>query len=302
MRTSEFPYYRPPFPEFNPVQSAVVPHLDKNVNIVVSFATAAGKTVLAECCFGFHLSVSTGRVCYVCPYKSLASEKYHEWEENPHFRSEGIVLGTSDTVTDVADFESARIAVVTSEAFDSKTRSKVYRPWLKSLTCVAFDEAHLIGEKGRGAAVEASMMRFSLINPLARMILLSATMGNATEVARWVKSLNGKETKCVTSSWRPTTVHVEYLPVEEYDEKVSEAVRLAAEASCSKTVVFVHSKVTGAQVAKGLRARGVPAVFHNASVKAGRRKRMEALFNDKMSGMNVLVSTSTLSAGVNIGN
>jgi len=45
MRTIEYPYFQPPFPTYNVAQKAVIPHLDKDVNIVVAFATAVGKCV-----------------------------------------------------------------------------------------------------------------------------------------------------------------------------------------------------------------------------------------------------------------
>lgn len=302
MRTTVFPYYRPPFPEFNVAQAAVVPFLDEDVNIVVSFATAAGKTVLAECCFAYHLETSPEcRVVYVCPYKSLGAEKYKDWTEDGQLSNYGVVLGTSDSPMGYKDHLEGRLSITTSESFDAKTRSVHYADWLASLECVVFDEAHLLGDKHRGSSVEASMIRLTKINPTARLILLSATMGNAMEVAKWVKSLNGKVTKCVKSDWRPSKVNIEFIPVDGSDEKIDEAVRVAAEASMKKTVVFVHSKITGAKIVKLLRAKGVRAVFHNASVPSAKRRKIETAFNDKMSGMNVLVSTSTLSAGVNIG-
>jgi superfamily II helicase len=93
---------------------------------------------------------------------------------------------------------------------------------------------------------------------------------------------------------------VDYLPVSDNQEKVDEAVRLAAEPA-GKTIVFVHSKITGKEIIKRLRSMGIRALFHNASVRPAIRAKMEAAFNDKMSGLNVLVSTSTLGAGVNVG-
>ena len=301
MKVSAYPYYQPSFSSYNVAQSAVVPFLDKDLNLVVSFATAVGKTVLAECCFAYHLSAQAdSRVAYVCPFKSLAAEKYGEWGDNIQLSQYGLVLATSDTEANVEDFERARIALMTLETFDAKTRSKAYREWTKSLACVVFDEAHLLGSKGRGGAVESSAMRLSLLNPSARLILLSATMANAKEIAGWVKSLNKKDTKCVVSSWRPTKIKTRYVVVSDKEEKVTEAVRLAAESSYFKTIVFVHSKVVGSEIAKCLRNTGVKTAFHNASISPARRRKIEAAFNDKMSGLNVLVSTSTLGAGVNL--
>ena len=66
-------------------------------------------------------------------------------------------------------------------------------------------------------------------------------------------------------------------------------------------IVFVHSKITGADIVKKLRSRGIRSAFHNASLSAGKRKKIEEAFNDMESGLNTLVSTSTLGSGVNIG-
>ena len=301
MKTSAYPYYQPSFSEYNVAQSLAIPHLDKDNNLVVSFATAAGKTVLAEGIFAYHLQTDKDcKVIYVCPFRSLASEKYEAWKKEPQLSKYGLVLSTGDTGVNILDDDKAQIILTTSESFDSKTRSESYRELLKKVVCVVFDEAHLIGDKNRGSAVEISMIRLARINPKARMVLLSATMGNAMELAKWVKSLNGKPTKCITSQWRPMTVEINYHPVNGNTDKIEKAVELAKEAQWFKTVVFVHSKITGADIVKKLRSSGVRAVFHNASLSAGKRKMIETQFNERMSGLNILVSTSTLSAGVNL--
>jgi replicative superfamily II helicase len=302
LKTNEFPYYSPPFPEYNVVQSGVVPYLDKDKNIVVSFATATGKTVLAECCFAYHLQADQNcKVVYVCPYRSLGAEKYGSWSAEPQLSKYGVLLSTGDTDVSIDEYKDARLIITTSESFDSKTRSGLHREWLKSVACVVFDEVHLLGDKHRGGAVEMSMIRMTEINSNARLILLSATMGNAQDVAKWVKSLNGKDTICAKSSWRPVKVEMEYHAVSDLEEKMNKVVELAKESVGAKTVVFVHSKIVGANITKMLRASGTRAVFHNASVPATKRRKMEDRFNDRMSGLNILVSTSTLSAGVNIG-
>lgn len=302
MRATAFPWYVPSFSEYNVAQSAAIPFLDKDVNLVVAFSTAAGKTVLAECCFAYHLRTGEScRVAYVCPFRSLAAEKYREWKDEPQLSKYGLVLGTGDTGAGLEEHMRARLAVVTTESFDSKTRSGRWAEWLGSMSCVVFDEAHLLSDRGRGGSLEASLMRFSKQNTGARLVLLSATMSNAMEVAKWVKSLNKKDTKCITSSWKPTEIHTNVVGIDGTGEKVEEAIKIVSGMSGRKVVVFVHSKVTGADLVKKLRARGIRSAFHNASLSSAKRKRIEEAFNDGESGLNVLVSTSTLGAGVNIG-
>jgi replicative superfamily II helicase len=299
MFTVEYSYYQPPFPEYNPVQSAVIPFIDKDVNVVAAFPTATGKTVLAECAFAFHLSQDTkAKVSYVCPFKSLSNEKYREWGNNEQLAPYGVVISTGDRSTDMDRFTTGRISILTAESFDSKMRNVRYRDWTLAQACVVFDEAHIMGD--RNGSIETALMKFTKVNPAARIILLSATLGNAKELARWLKNLNGKQTKCFTSEWRPVKIETEIHVVEDgYQEKVDKAIEIAAE-SDGKIIVFVHSKTTGTEICKKLRAQGVRAAFHNASLSFGMRSKIEAAFSKRDSGLNVLVSTSTLGAGVNL--
>lgn len=300
MKTIDYPWYNPPFSEYNQSQSAVVPFLDKDVNLVVSFATATGKTVLAEGAFAYHLATDDkSRMAYICPFKSLALEKYDAWIKEPQLSLHGVVLGTSDGTATHEDFLMSRLAILTAESFDSKCRSPKWQEWIKSLSCVTIDEAHLIGDEDRGGAMEAAIMNLTQLCPSARLVLLSATMGCPDSIARWVKSLNGKVTKCISSEWRPTKVDLKVFTVSDYKGRIEEAVRLAEANSHKKTIVFVHSKIVGAEIVKSLRKIGVKAAFHNASVPKGKRRKIEELFNK--SSLNVLVSTSTLSAGMNMG-
>jgi replicative superfamily II helicase len=298
MRTIDFPWYHPPFPEYNAAQAVAIPFVDKDMNLVISFATSAGKTVIAECCYGYHLGINPKcKVAYVCPFKSLASEKFKSWTEESQFSKHGVVLWSSDSENEGT---TERMIVATLESFDIKTRSERWREWIENIDVVVFDEAHIIRDEDRGGALESAVMRFTEINPRARVVLLSATMGNALEIAKWVKGLNNKQTKCIVSSWRPTKVDVEYCVVEGYTEKVDTAINLAVKSSDRKTIVFVHSKVTGSEIVKKLRLKGVRAVFHNASLSSAKRRKIEEVFNDPNSGLNILVSTSTLGAGVNL--
>ena len=231
MNTTEYPYYQAPFPLYNVAQSAVIPFLDKDVNLVISFKTAVGKTVLAEGAMAYHLSEDeNSRVAYVSPFRSLSSEKYKDWSDNFQLAHNGIMLSTGDHLAKPEEYVKSRIAVVTTESFDSKTRNERYQDWLKSMSCVVFDEAHLLSTPGRGAAMEAAMMRFTRMNSDARVILLSATMSNAMQIAKWLKSLNGKVTKCIRSDWRPSKLNIESHVVEDgFDPKINAAEISAAD-------------------------------------------------------------------------
>jgi len=305
MDTHEFPYHKFGFDRFNKVQAAVIPYADKDVNLVVSSPTATGKSAIAEAAFGYHLSQEQGKVVYVSPYRSLSHEKHEGWRVDGQFVNHGIVISTGDHLATRDEFEAGRMILLTIESFDSKTRNEHHYSWLRNVCCLCVDESHLIGQKGRGDALEMSLMRFTRLNPAARIILLSATMANVGSVAEWLKSLNGKETIKIRSTWRPARVETHLYPYGE-DNSWNEQIRLAAELvrdadPSEKIIVFVHSKKLGKEVLKSIRASGKRCAFHNASVSRDIRKKIEAEFNDQSSGFNVIVSTSTLSSGVNLG-
>ena len=300
MRTTEYSWYRPDFYEYNVAQEAVVPFCDQDNNMIVCFGTAVGKTVLAECCFGFHIAHS-GRVVYISPYRSLCMEKYEKWSDDIHFKDAGVAIQTGDQRSNNRRLLGASLTIMTTESFDSRTRTGgVWKDWLKDLDCVVFDEAHMIGDPARGAAMESAMMRFTELNKDCRMILLSATMDNALDVARWTKSLNGKPTKCFQSDWRPNEVDIVEFPESGWKGIIDRAVERATHKG-GKTIIFVHSKQVGTTLVKTLKKKRIKTAFHNASVRKGLRSKIEKAFDDPHSGLDILVSTSTLGAGVNIG-
>lgn len=300
MRTSEYPWYCPDFYEYNIAQEAVIPFCDKDNNMVVCFGTAVGKTVIAECCFGYHVGHG-GKVAYVSPYRSLCVEKYEKWNDDIHFRDAGVAIQIGDQRSNNKRLLESSVTVMTTESFDSRTRvGGAWREWMKNLSCIVFDEAHMIGDPKRGAAIESSMIRFTERNVDSRLILLSATMDNSMEIAKWTKSLNSKPTKCFTSDWRPNKVDIIEFPEHGWGDMVDKTVERASQVG-GKTIVFVHSKQVGATLVKRLKKKGVKTAFHNASVSRGLRNKIEKAFDDPHSGLNVLISTSTLGAGVNIG-
>jgi replicative superfamily II helicase len=288
----------------------VVPYFDKDVNLIIAFPTSTGKTAIAECVFGYHLaSDNRSKVVYISPYKGITAERQRDWMEERQFSQYGIVVCTGDYHPSEKEYEDARIVLMTNEAFDNQTRCSGKRSWLSRVACVVYDEAHMIGKEGRGASVEASMMRFSRITPTARFVLLSATMSNSIDLAKWVKSLNGKETKNIRSTWRPVRLKFRlhsYYDRGRWEEINSSRLRKAVgvigrPTIGQKVLVFVQSKKFGRELAKALRKNNVRCGFHNASVSAENRDQLEKLFDDPYSGVDVLISTSTLSAGVNLG-
>lgn len=295
MKTSEFKYFQFPFSEFNKVQKKVIPLVETGQNLVVSFKPGTGKTAIAEACFGYHLSISNvSKVAYICPLKALANQKLEDWKIP--FRKYGICMISGDSNQTVNDIGDSRLVIFTSESFDSAMRRK--SSVLNSFFCICFDEAHLIGDESRGVAYESGILAASKIEG-CRLVLLSGTMANTKEIAKWIKLITGHPTAICASDWTPNETKIEFHYVSRYKE-IDKVVDLLNQYKNTKTIVFVHSKLIGKKILTTLKEKKIRAAFHNSTLSNGKRKRMEELFTSLYSGVDVIVATSTLSAGVNL--
>lgn len=320
MKTKNYKYYEYPFKDFNPVQDEVLEVLKKSNdrNLVLSANTSAGKTICAEFLIDQTLKKNK-KVLYLSPLKALADEKFKEWSER--FKDEELAIITSDYSTNIIQkLDSSSILIMTSEMLDSKSRN--YNPekstWLDGVGLLIVDESHIISSESRGAAVEVSILRFTLRNKKSRIMLLSATMSNCLDFQNWLMMLNGKKTDVVESAWRPVELSIHYRSYDvaiknsEYsgfltdyfkteENKIEAAISIILEkVDKEKFLVFVHSKATGRKVVRKLDEMGVYSIFHNADLKRESRRQIEEEFKSKDGKLRVLVSTSTLAWGVNL--
>ena len=294
MLTSEYPYFDFGFESFNPAQSKALPFADKNINIVASFPPGCGKTAIAEACMGWE--IHNGRsFIYVCPFRALAREKSDAWSAAGY--DTFVVSGDSDSLSPSdrsVTGKKASAGVFTAESFEIACRR--HPDFFDNIGCVCFDEAHMIGDGERGSVFEAGIMAAA---EKTRVVLLSGTLPNAKDVAAWLKVISGRPTVLVRTDWRPNKTSVKFHHVSARGEipKVRELLRGYKN---TKTIVFVHSKKTGKDIASALTRDGINYVLHNGSLSLTRRKRAESLFTNIYSGVDVIVATSTLAAGVNL--
>ncbi len=165
-------------------------------SLLLAIPTAAGKTFVAELCMIKSILENNGRCLYVAPLKALASEKFHDFKEKyaPMGIKVGIATGDFDSPTRFLN--RYQILIATAEKVDSLIRSRA--KWLiHSLNVVVLDEIHFINDGSRGPTLEILSARIRQLNPNVQILALSATVQNASEMARWLKA------KAVVSQWRP---------------------------------------------------------------------------------------------------
>lgn len=307
-----------PFEFFNPVQSRVYNEaMNEDTNLVIGANTSAGKTVCAELLMLKALEHGD-RVVYLSPLKSLTQEKYHDWQRT--FPECNIAIMTGDYVLSKEkkeELDEADIIVMTSEMCDSRTRRmrREGNEWLYEVGVLVVDEAHIL-TTDRGHAVESGVMRFTALNPDARVLLLSATMPNVQKLGVWLTTLNEKETQIIKSSWRPVELHmnfpqymqetyasgrVDYFATQENKMQLAVDIVNSAGKEDQKFLVFVHDKNTGRRLLRKFTTEDIEAHFHNADLDMEQRLDIEKKFSSKRRGsLRVLISTSTLAWGRNL--
>jgi replicative superfamily II helicase len=213
--TSDFKYGKFVFSHFNRLQTLCFPYHDRDCNLIVSAATSAGKTVVAEQQIAYTITQNC-KAIFLSPLKAVTQEKYDDWTDAGHdFSRFKIEILTGDhkmTTAKVNSLKQADLILMTSEMLDTRTRyiSNDDNNWLLEVGLIVVDESHLL-TTSRGPALEVGLMRFAECNPKSRITLLSATMSNVIEMKQWIQALNSKPTEVVATSWRPVELEEHYL-------------------------------------------------------------------------------------------
>ncbi|CAD5244865.1 ATP-dependent DNA helicase [Thermococcus camini] len=297
-------------------------------NLVLAIPTASGKTLVSEIVMVNKLLREGGKAVYLVPLKALAEEKYREFKEWE-------VLGLRVAAT-TGDYDSTDewlgrydVIIATAEKFDSLLRHG--SNWIEDVKLVVADEVHLIGSYDRGATLE---MILSHMLGKAQILALSATVGNAEELAEWL------DAALVMSDWRPVQLrrgvfHIGQLfwedgKIDRYPENweslVIDAVGRGKQAlvfvntrrSAEKEAVSLSSKIsklltkpetrqlkeladsleenpTNEKLKRAIRS-GV--AFHHAGLSRVERTMIEDAFREGL--IKVITATPTLSAGINL--
>ena len=153
---------------------------------MVTAPTGAGKTYIAVEAIR-NVFLTGGRAWYASPLKALTNAKYSEFSEIFGRGNLGILTGDRKENTD------APIVVGTTEILRNQLYDAMHRGENISTDLVVLDEAHYLGDFDRGVVWEETMIYLPSRIPL---LMLSATIGNARQIAGWLESIRSR--KCVT--------------------------------------------------------------------------------------------------------
>lgn len=181
---------------FPPQEQAVTAGVLDGKNLLLAVPTAAGKTLIAELAMLKSILLHNGRCLYIVPLKALASEKFEDFQNKYSALGINVGLATSDQQESSKLLSRYQILIATAEKVDSLLRARA--KWLiDALSVVALDEIHFINDESRGPTLEILTARIRQLNPKAQILGLSATVNNASDMAKWLNA------ELIQSDWRP---------------------------------------------------------------------------------------------------
>ena len=150
-------------------------------DVLVTAPTGSGKTWIAR--EEIRRLLETGRrAWYTTPLKALTNSKYQEFSDEFGAERVGILTG------DRKENSAAPLIVGTTEIYRNQLFDSMRNGTTIGADLVVLDEAHYLSDEERGHVWEEAII---LTPPRIRLLLLSATIGNAREFASWIEEVRG---------------------------------------------------------------------------------------------------------------
>ena len=174
----------------------------ETVDVLVTAPTGSGKTWIAREEIR-RLLAQGKRAWYTTPLKALSNAKYQEFKDEFGQENVGILTGDRKENTD-APLIVGTTEIYRNQLFDSLRSGEDIKTDL-----VVLDEAHYLADEERGHVWEEAII---LSPPRVRLLLLSATIGNAKEFSSWIEEVRNVPCAVVTRPGaRPVPLRAAFL-------------------------------------------------------------------------------------------
>ncbi|KJL31095.1 DEAD/DEAH box helicase [Microbacterium oxydans] len=179
-----------------PAQDEAIIEIVSGNNLILSTPTGTGKSLVAV---GAHFAAlqSGRRSYYTAPIKALVSEKFFALVDIFGAANVGMITGDSSVNGD-APIICCTAEILANLALRQGTDADVGQ--------VVMDEFHFYADPDRGWAWQVPLLEL----PQAQFILMSATLGDVTELAADLTRRTGRQTATVTGVERPVPLHFFY--------------------------------------------------------------------------------------------
>ena len=313
-----------PFAPYPVQEQALFAWFESPEGVLVCAPTGMGKTLIAEAA-AFEALHTGSTIYYTTPLIALTDQKFQEMQvlaEQWGFRKEDVGLVTGNRRVN----PEAKVLVVVAEIL----LNRLLQPEgfdFEQVSAVAMDEFHSFSDFERGIVWEFTL---SLLPRHVRLLLLSATVGNAVDFLSWLRTGHQRRLELVQSSERKVPLSFQWVGDKLLTEYLQEMAQGDADSRRTPALVFCFNREECWSVAEELKGkdmlsegqqkllvtklaatdwtkgagpklkqllmRGVGV--HHAGLLPRYRRIVEDLFQRKL--LSVCVCTETLAAGINL--
>ncbi len=297
--------------ELYPAQDEAVIELVSGSHVILSTPTGTGKSLVAIAAHAACLAAG-GRSYYTAPIKALVSEKFFALVDIFGAENVGMVTGDSSVNPDAA------IICCTAEIL---ANIALRQGADAAVDQVVMDEFHFYGDPDRGWAWQVPLLQL----PRAQFLLMSATLGDVTDLAADLERRTGRPVAEVTGVERPVPLHFSYerRPVHEVLEALLERreapvyiVHFSQAAALERAQALASVKLTTREqrdaIAEAIGAFRFATGFgktlsrlvrsgigvHHAGMLPRYRRLVETLAQRGL--LRVICGTDTLGVGINV--
>ena len=313
-----------PYPPYPVQEDALLAWFTSDKGVLVCAPTGTGKTLIAQGALFEALHTGT-TAYYTTPLIALTEQKFQEMQAEAvrwGFSRDDVGLVTGNRRVN----PDAPILVVVAEIL----LNRLLHPEgfdFHNVSAVVMDEFHSFADPERGIVWELSL---SMLPAHIRLLLLSATVGNASEFINWLDRCHGRKVDLVEGYERKIPLTYKWVPDQFLGELLVDMAKGTDETRTTPALVFCFNRDecwSVAEMLKGLEVqnpaqraplhaaidklewpngigpklkqilrRGVGV--HHAGLLPLYRRTVEDLFQRKL--LSVAVCTETLAAGINL--
>jgi superfamily II DNA/RNA helicase len=313
-----------PFTPYPVQEQALYAWFGSDHGVLVCTPTGTGKTLIAEAA-AFEALHTGSTIYYTTPLIALTDQKFQEMQaaaERWGFRREDVGLVTGNRRVNPA----AKVLVVVAEILLNRLLQPASFD-IAGVSAVVMDEFHSFADAERGIVWEFTL---SLLPPHVRLLLLSATVGNAADFLAWLRETHRRRLELVQSTDRKVPLSFHWVADKLLNEQLEEMASGEPDNRRTPALVFAFNREECWSTAEELKGRAMLAEgqqaelaqrlarhdwsqgagpklkaillrgvgVHHAGLLPRYRRIVEELFQHKL--LSVCVCTETLSAGINL--